>query len=92
MATRRTSEVSNSTQKTARRSTTRSSKHSATAKSAPAAEVIAAAPVQAQAVPTAAPSNEEIARLAFTFWEQRGRTGGSPEQDWLRAERELLAR
>jgi hypothetical protein len=35
---------------------------------------------------------EEIARLAYLFWEKRGGTGGSPEEDWLRAEQEILAR
>lgn len=32
---------------------------------------------------------EAVARLAYSFWEARGFTGGSPEEDWLRAEREL---
>lgn len=31
-----------------------------------------------------------IAQLAYSYWEARGRQGGSPEQDWLRAEQELL--
>jgi len=35
---------------------------------------------------------EEIARLAYLFWEERGGTGGSPEEDWLRAEQEILTR
>lgn len=37
------------------------------------------------------PSREEIARLAYSYWEARGYQGGSPEEDWLRAERELLS-
>jgi len=32
---------------------------------------------------------EQIAHLAYSYWEARGREGGSPEQDWLRAEQEL---
>lgn len=32
--------------------------------------------------------HEDIARLAYYFWEQRGRVDGSPEEDWLRAEQE----
>ena len=49
----------------------------------------------------AAPSNgaphanadpSEIARLAHALWEARGGQSGSPEDDWLRAERELRAR
>ena len=35
---------------------------------------------------------EDIARLAYSFWEARGYQGGSPEQDWLRAEEELRGR
>jgi len=34
----------------------------------------------------------EIARLAYLLWEARGGFGGSPEDDWLRAEQEILAR
>jgi hypothetical protein len=34
---------------------------------------------------------EEIARLAYSYWEARG-GGGSPEDDWFRAERELLGK
>ena len=33
--------------------------------------------------------HDGIARLAYRFWEERGRAEGSPEEDWLRAEREL---
>jgi hypothetical protein len=39
--------------------------------------------------PAAVPLQEEIARLAYSYWEARGCQGGSPEEDWLRAEREL---
>jgi hypothetical protein len=35
------------------------------------------------------PTQDEIAALAFEFWEQRGRPLGSPDEDWLRAEREI---
>jgi hypothetical protein len=34
---------------------------------------------------------ERIALLAYNYWEQRGRTGGSPEEDWFRAERDILS-
>jgi hypothetical protein len=43
---------------------------------------------------TAAPrtaAHEEIARLAYAYWEARRGEGGSPEEDWLRAERELTS-
>jgi hypothetical protein len=37
----------------------------------------------------AEPTHEEIARLAYSFWEARGYQGGSQEDDWLRAVAEL---
>jgi hypothetical protein len=33
--------------------------------------------------------HEDIARLAYSYWEARGFCGGSPEEDWLRAQEEL---
>jgi hypothetical protein len=36
-----------------------------------------------------APTHEEIARLAYHYWEAGGRRQGSAWEDWLRAEREL---
>jgi len=38
------------------------------------------------------PDREEVARLAYTYWESRGFEGGSPEQDWFRAEQEIRER
>ena len=35
------------------------------------------------------PSREAVAALAYSYWVERGYQGGSPEQDWLRAEQEL---
>ena len=37
----------------------------------------------------ATPSQAEIAALAYSYWEARGRDGGSQLEDWFRAEREL---
>jgi hypothetical protein len=37
----------------------------------------------------ARPSHAEIARLAYSYWDARGRHGGSHLEDWFRAEREL---
>ena len=39
--------------------------------------------------PVSAEEHEEIARLAYSYWEARGCPIGSPEDDWYRAENEL---
>lgn len=39
--------------------------------------------------PAYIPAENEIARLAYSYWEARGCQGGSPADDWFRAEREL---
>ena len=39
-----------------------------------------------------ASAHEEIARLAYSYWEAREGRGGSPWEDWFRAEQELLRR
>jgi hypothetical protein len=44
------------------------------------------------AAPPASPSHEDIAVLAYSYWEARGRQGGSALEDWLRAEREISQR
>jgi hypothetical protein len=36
------------------------------------------------------PTHEEIAQLAFSFYESRGRQDGHQIEDWLRAEQELV--
>jgi chitodextrinase len=38
------------------------------------------------------PSQEDIALLAYSYWQARGCEGGSAVEDWLRAEQELLDR
>jgi hypothetical protein len=59
--------------------------------------VAASVPETLQA-PLAAPSaggsvtHEQIASLAYSYWQDRGFQGGSPEEDWHRAERELKSR
>jgi len=35
-------------------------------------------------------SHDDITKLAHALWEARGGQGGSPEEDWLRAEDMLL--
>jgi hypothetical protein len=37
-----------------------------------------------------APTHEEIAKLAYCFYESRGRQDGYQMEDWLRAEQELV--
>lgn len=37
----------------------------------------------------AALEHERIAALAYTYWELRGSPQGSPDEDWLRAERDI---
>ena len=58
---------------------------SAPALAAPVTKAMPGAPVPA------APLREDIARLAYSYWEARGCQDGSPEEDWIRAERELAA-
>jgi hypothetical protein len=38
------------------------------------------------------PSHQQIAELAEKYWAERGWPQGSPEEDWLRAEQELMGR
>lgn len=45
----------------------------------------------ATSAPETAPAAEQIAHLAYSYWEARGYQGGSPEEDWLRAEQQLRA-
>jgi hypothetical protein len=51
------------------------------------------AKAKAAAEPTmTTPTHEEIAALAAQYWAERGWQEGAAEQDWLRAEQELLAK
>lgn len=36
------------------------------------------------------PAHDEIAQLAYSFYESRGRQDGHDTEDWLRAEQELV--
>ena len=51
---------------------------------------VMAAPAPVVAAPQ--PIAEQIARLAYSYWEARGYQGGSPESDWARAEQEIHKR
>jgi hypothetical protein len=44
----------------------------------------------AEKVTATTPTHEEIARLAQQYWAERGWQDGKAEEDWLRAERELM--
>ncbi|MDE3105430.1 MAG: DUF2934 domain-containing protein [Acidobacteriota bacterium] len=58
---------------------------------APKAKVSKKAAPKAKAVALPrVPSHQEIARLAEQYWAERGWQDGFAEQDWLRAERELM--
>jgi hypothetical protein len=58
---------------------------------AAAGAATAMAPERAPETPASGPDTErdQIAKLAYQYWQERGCPGGSPEEDWLRAEREL---
>jgi hypothetical protein len=67
---------------------------------AQAVEPGAADPPETSAVPEGsyyrevfdpAQHHEEIARLAYALWEERGCTDGAHEEDWFRAEQQLRA-
>ncbi len=59
---------------------------------AAAGELEQAFPTVSDASLDPAKEREEIARLAYLLWEARGGQGGSAEEDWLRAEREVMRR
>jgi hypothetical protein len=46
----------------------------------------------AEAVSNEPLNREEVASLAYQYWEARGGLGGSHEEDWYRAEQELRSR
>jgi hypothetical protein len=43
-------------------------------------------------MPETVPSQEKIRERAYELYQGRGREPGQDEQDWLRAEREILKR
>jgi hypothetical protein len=96
MARKRTSEPEiavsqNTTPAVRRKPAPAHKKHTPVAAAEPAAG-LAAAPEVAVEQPAAVeyqPTREDVAALAYSYWVGRGYQGGSPEEDWLRAEREL---
>ncbi len=71
--------------------TKRSSRPSVEVPNATADEPAEPALVSAADAPVAAPAHEAVAALAYSFWVARGYQGGSPEEDWLNAEKQLAA-
>ena len=59
------------------------------AESAPLATVTPAISVPEPTIEKPRVTSEAVANLAYSYWVARGFQGGSPEHDWLRAEREL---
>lgn len=55
-------------------------------------ESVAPQALAAVPAPVYVPSYDEVAALAYSYWEARGCQGGSQEADWLRAENELRNR
>jgi hypothetical protein len=68
-------------------------KHKQNAVTLPGPAVAEITVAAAQPAPAAvhAPTHEDISIRAYLIAETRGFQGGSPEDDWFRAERELLA-
>jgi hypothetical protein len=75
-----------------RKATTKRAKVAAPAVETPAQSTLPQAADTISPVAACKPSQDAIARLAYSYWEARGYAGGSPEEDWLRAERELTAK
>ena len=56
-------------------------------------QLAAAAAAEAHADPIdVVVRDQEIARLAYSYWQARGFAEGSPDEDWYRAEAELKRR
>jgi hypothetical protein len=61
------------------------------AKKAPAKKAVAKKTAPVKIIPPRAepPSQEQVAKLAHHYWEQRGHEHGAHDDDWLRAEKDL---
>jgi hypothetical protein len=65
--------------------------HTSSTQTSPAgaATARAADPVAESSASFPVPAYEQIALLAYQYWQERGCPDGSPEEDWLRAEADL---
>jgi hypothetical protein len=54
-----------------------------------AVEPTGSLPVVEPAESPSAPEYEQIAKLAYSYWQARGCPDSSPEEDWFRAEADL---
>jgi len=67
----------------------RATRHPGVTISGGAAAVMALEPSGEQGSAESVIAHEEIAVLAYSYWEARGCPHGSPEEDWFRAEADL---
>lgn len=67
----------------------RARRHPATTNTGATAAVMARDTAAEPGTSASLTEHEEIARLAYSYWEARGCPHGSPEEDWFRAERGL---
>ena len=58
----------------------------------PASKISVSTPPPDGILGKAVSEHEQIALLAYEFWQARGCQGGSPEEDWIRAEQEFRRR
>ena len=56
----------------------------------PVVETSRSSPGKLARMPDAVPSDSKIRERAYELYESRGRESGQDEQDWLRAEQEIL--
>lgn len=75
---------------TAKKATTPKKPHATVAKST--APKVAATTKTAKSKIAIMVSHEEIAALAHRLWTERGQGHGNHEEDWLRAEQQLLGK
>lgn len=68
----------------------RAAKATPRVKAAQHSKIISTEPVSIQTGTDNA--EESIARIAYSYWESRGRQGGSALEDWVRAEHEYRQR